>query len=121
MESSTTTSSSSTSEEPAGEARGTDVVGGHAHLMGDSLVSVSSVHADNGDGVQREPGQPDGDSSAKTEDNDDSMNEGDIERQLQEWLTEHRALLALLSTLEDLRPEVWENCKRGRSELKPEE
>ncbi|XP_077556158.1 uncharacterized protein LOC144170310 [Haemaphysalis longicornis] len=115
MESSTTTSSSSTSEVPAGEARGTDVVSGHAHPMGDSLASVNSVHADNGDGVQREPGPSVGDPSSEPEDDDDdSVDEEEVDSQLQEWLTEHRAMLDLLCTPDYLQPGAWENFCRGR-------
>ncbi|XP_077527695.1 uncharacterized protein LOC144139057 [Haemaphysalis longicornis] len=93
---------------PEGEASGKDVVSGHAQLMGESLASVKSVlAADNADGVQREPGLPDGDPSAKPEDDDDdSVDEEEVDRQLQEWLTEHRAMLDLFCKPDYLQPGV---------------
>ncbi|XP_077547088.1 uncharacterized protein LOC144159458 [Haemaphysalis longicornis] len=125
MDSSTPTSSTPTAEVPADGASGIDVIRGYAELMGESLDSVMRVLADDGDEVEPEPGPADEDSSAELEDGD--WDDLSAEVRLHEWLMDHRAVVDLLNTLNDLRPLLHASFNRedsvefGRPELKPEE
>ncbi|XP_077554503.1 uncharacterized protein LOC144169297 [Haemaphysalis longicornis] len=120
----TSTPASSTSPyDMADEASGTDADSGCAQLLGPSVPSPLSctIIADDGHGVQREPGPSDGDSSAEREDEDECGDEDAEYDRPQEWLMDRQTVLPhFINLQDDSQPVLWTSFNRRSMPSGPE-